>query len=87
MVKPGAKAPGIIVGADGSITVRVREPARDGEANNAVRRAIARAVGAPPSAVNLLRGASARRKLFSIDGLTAAEARSRLSRNALSTAR
>lgn len=78
MVKPGAKAPGIVVGADGSIIVRVREPATEGKANEAVRRAIARAIGTPPSAVTLLRGASSRRKLFSIEGLPAAEAQAKL---------
>jgi uncharacterized protein YggU (UPF0235/DUF167 family) len=77
-VKPGAKAPGIIVGADDSIIVRVREPATEGKANEAVRRAIARAVGVPPSSVTLLRGASSRRKLFSIVGVTATAVQTRL---------
>jgi uncharacterized protein YggU (UPF0235/DUF167 family) len=77
-VKPGAKAPGIIVSADGPIVVRVRERATEGKANDAVRRAIARALGLPPSAVTLVRGAAARRKHFAIEGLTPAEARAKL---------
>lgn len=77
-VKPGAKAPGIVVGADGSIIVRVREPATEGKANEAVRRAIARALGAPPSVVTLVRGASSRCKLFSIEGLAAVDAQAKL---------
>ena len=77
-VKPGAKAPGIVVGPDGSVIVRVREPATEGKANEAVRRAIARELDVPPSSVTLLRGASSRRKLFSIEGMTATEVRTRL---------
>jgi len=80
-VRPGAKAPGIIVGLDGSITVRVRERAIEGKANEAVRRALARAVGKPASAVILVRGAMGRRKLFEIEGLSAAEASAMLAVN------
>ena len=75
IVKPGAKAPGIVVGVDGSIVVRVREQAVEGRANEAVRRAVARAVGVPPSAVTLVRGTTGRRKLFEIEGLTTTAAR------------
>ncbi|HET9342448.1 MAG TPA: DUF167 domain-containing protein [Candidatus Eremiobacteraceae bacterium] len=78
MVKPGAKAPGVVVAVDGGIVIRVRERAVEGKANDAVRRAIARAVGVPPSAVALVRGATGRRKLFRIEGLTTAEARALL---------
>ena len=77
-VKPGAKAPGIVVAADGSIVVRVRERATAGKANDAVRRALARALSLAPSSVTLVRGASARRKLFAIEGLTPAEAGAKL---------
>jgi hypothetical protein len=55
--------------------VRVRERAIEGKANEAVRRAIARSVGVPPSAVTLVRGATGRHKLFTIEGLTTAAAR------------
>jgi len=58
--------------------VRVRERAMEGKANEAVRRAIARAVGVPTSAVTLVRGAAGRRKLFMIEGLTTTTARSSL---------
>jgi len=50
----------------------------EGKANDAVRRAIACAVGVPPSAVALVRGAKGRRKLFTIEGLTTAKARALL---------
>ena len=71
-VKPGAKAPGIVFGADGSVVVRVRERAVEGKANEAVRAALARALGVPKSAVFLMRGATARLKAFEIKGLTPA---------------
>jgi len=59
--------------------LRVRERAIEGKANEAVRRAIARAVGMPASAVTLVRGARGRRKLFEIEGLTTAAVLARLS--------
>jgi uncharacterized protein YggU (UPF0235/DUF167 family) len=81
-VKPGAKAPGIILGPDGAIVVRVREPAMDGRATAAVREALARALGVPKSSVTLVRGAASRMKAFDVDGLGAGEARIKLSRAA-----
>lgn len=77
-VKPGAKAPGIVVGADGSIIVRVRERATEGKANEAVRRALATALHRPPTSVRLVRGETSRRKLFEIEGVSAAEALTKL---------
>ena len=68
-VKPGAKAPGIVCDAEGAIVVRVREPARDGRANEAVRVAIAGLLDVAKSKVELVRGASARRKTFAIHGI------------------
>ena len=79
-VKPGAKAPGIILGADGSVVVRVREQAVEGKANEAVRAALARVLGVPKSAVSLVRGARARLKAFEIGGLTSAESAERIRR-------
>ena len=77
-VKPGAKAPGIVLGAEGEIVVRVREPAIEGRATQAARASLARALGISQSRVTLARGATSRRKSFSIDGLTAEDARSRI---------
>jgi len=77
-VKPGAKVPGIVLGADGSIVVRVRERAIEGKANEAVRAALARALGVPKSAITLVRGATARVKGFQVDGLRAGEIAMRL---------
>ena len=64
---PGSRRPGIERTAAGLLTVRVREPARDGQANTAVIRALAEEYGVPPSKIKLLRGAGARVKLFAID--------------------
>jgi uncharacterized protein len=78
VVKPGAKAPGIVAGPDESIVIRVRERATDGRANEAVRAAIGLALGVPKSAVTLVRGATARLKAFAVDGMTSADAQSKL---------
>jgi len=77
-VKPGAKAPGIVFGAGDSIVVRVRERAVEGKANEAVRVALARALGVPKSAVSLVRGATARLKAFEIVGASSPELLKRL---------
>jgi uncharacterized protein len=77
-VKPGARAPGIVFGADGSIVVRVRERAVEGKANEAVRAALAQAIGVSKSAVTLVRGATARLKAFEVNGMTSAELATRL---------
>lgn len=65
LVKPGSREPSIL--EEGGLTVVcVRERAVDGAANVAVIRALAAAYGVPPSAVELLRGITARRKRVAI---------------------
>jgi uncharacterized protein YggU (UPF0235/DUF167 family) len=76
-VKPGSKRPGITLQGD-DVEIRVAAAARDGAANEAVRRALAAALRVPPSGVTLIRGASARLKTFDVAGLTPDEARFRL---------
>jgi uncharacterized protein YggU (UPF0235/DUF167 family) len=71
-VKPGSKRAAIDADAEG-ITVRVMARAIEGAANEAVQRALARALGVAPSAVTLVRGARARTKTFAIAGLSDAE--------------
>lgn len=68
-VKPGSRRPGISVRGD-EVEVRVAAPARDGLANEAVRRAVADAAGCASSSVTLVRGATARRKTFAVRGMT-----------------
>ncbi|TNC15356.1 hypothetical protein FF100_04395 [Methylobacterium terricola] len=55
---------------DGSpvLKVRVRAAPEDGAANAAVRDVLRRALGLPASAVTLAAGATARIKLFRVDG-------------------
>lgn len=65
-VKPSSRAPGVrIEGAE--FTIAVREPARNGLANEAARRALAEQLGVPQSRVRLVRGAAARVKTFAVD--------------------
>jgi uncharacterized protein len=62
----------------GALVVRVTAPPVQGEANAAVARLVGRALGVPPSAVVLVRGAAGREKLLRIAGVTAEQARARL---------
>lgn len=51
---------------DGVLQVRVAAAPVDGEANEAVRRLLAKALGIPPRDVVLASGAASRRKFFDI---------------------
>jgi len=77
-VKPRGARDAVEGIADGRLVVRVAAPPIEGKANAAVERLLAKALGVPKSRVEVVSGASAREKLVRIDGLTAAEARSRL---------
>jgi uncharacterized protein YggU (UPF0235/DUF167 family) len=77
-VKPGARAPGIVFDSQGSIVVRVRERATEGQANEAVRASLADALEIPKSAIVLVRGARSREKLFSVGRLSLIEVQTRL---------
>jgi uncharacterized protein YggU (UPF0235/DUF167 family) len=76
-VKPSSRSPGIALSSE-AIAIRVAAPPRDGAANQAVRLALAQALGVPVSSIRLKRGASARTKFFEIDGLERAEVFARL---------
>jgi uncharacterized protein YggU (UPF0235/DUF167 family) len=66
-VKPGSrKGPLVEVGADGALTVYVRERAIDGKATEAAARLLAAHLGVPPSRVELIAGATSRIKRFQI---------------------
>jgi uncharacterized protein YggU (UPF0235/DUF167 family) len=81
-VRPRAGAEGVEALPDGSVRVRVRAAPVDGAANQAVRQLLAHALGCPPAGVEIVRGQTARVKLVRIAGLTADQARRRLSRGA-----
>ena len=65
-VTPRARKPGIETAADGTLVVKVREPAEDGRANAAVIEALADHFGVPKRAVSIVHGHGSRRKLIEI---------------------
>jgi uncharacterized protein len=67
-VKPGSrKGPLVEVGADGGLTIYVREPATDGRANEAVIRLLATHLQVPRSRVELVSGTTSRVKRFRVN--------------------
>ncbi len=70
-VKPGAsrdRVGGRFDGPHGSaLVIAVHDPAVDGRATEAARRALAGALGVRPAAVSLRTGAASRDKLFLVD--------------------
>jgi uncharacterized protein len=62
------------------VLVRVKAPPIEGRATDEARRALAAALGIPPSGVRLRSGARARHKLFELDGISSEEALRRLGR-------
>lgn len=60
------------------VVVRVRAAPERGRATEEARKALAAAVGVPVAAVTLRTGATARTKMFEIDGLGPAEVALRL---------
>jgi hypothetical protein len=57
----------------GRIVIRVRAAPADGRATEEARRALAGALGVPPSRVTLLRGPRSRDKIFEVAEMTRAE--------------
>jgi uncharacterized protein (TIGR00251 family) len=80
---PGASADridGWDVDVEGRPVLKVRVRARpvEGEANEALVKLLARALGVPKSAVSVQRGGQSRTKILEIEGLSGDEAKSRL---------
>lgn len=80
---PGASADridGWDVDVDGRPILKVRVRARpvEGEANTALVKLIAKALGVPKSAVSLERGGQSRTKMLSIAGLSEPDLKARL---------
>jgi uncharacterized protein YggU (UPF0235/DUF167 family) len=80
---PGASADridGWDVDAGGRPVLKIRVRARpvEGEANEALVKLVARALGVPKSAVSVQRGGQSRTKILEIVGLSEDEAKSRL---------
>ena len=66
-VVPRAKKTGIAPTADGTLVVKVREPAEDGKANDAVIAALAEHFKVKPRAVTIVHGHASRRKLVEVN--------------------
>jgi len=60
------------------LKARVAAPPVEGEANAALRKLVAKALGLPRSAVRIASGETARIKVLEVDGLDEAEVRRRL---------
>jgi uncharacterized protein len=79
-VVPAAGAERIGPFSDGVLGIRVTRPPAEGQATEAARRLLARALGVAPSTVRLVAGARHRMKRFEASGLTQADADARLGR-------
>lgn len=78
-MRPRAARDEVVIGPGGGpLRVRVTAPPAGGAANEAVRAVLARALGCPRSAVEILRGATTRTKLVRIVGFSPEELRARL---------
>ncbi|OCC24016.1 hypothetical protein MB02_09410 [Croceicoccus estronivorus] len=64
-VTPGARVEGIEI-ADGCLLVKVRAKPKDGEANGAVLKMLAAALGIGTSRLKMLRGATGREKMVQL---------------------
>src|SRR5262245_45681856 len=77
-VTPRASRDAIVGARGGALVVRVAAAPVDGAANTALVRLVARALGVPPSSVEVVRGATGREKQLQVTGLGADEVRARL---------
>ena len=66
-VTPRAKQPSVTRLPDGTWSVKVRQPAEDGRANEAALAALAHHWGVPKRAVRIVQGQAQRRKIVEID--------------------
>lgn len=67
-VSPNAKKTEAVGWHDGALRVRLNAPPVDGAANEALRRWLANEIGLPMNTIELLRGASGRRKQLAVHG-------------------
>lgn len=63
-VRANARSPSVAKSAAGDLVVCVREPAREGEANEAVLASLARYFGIPKSKLRIVRGQRSRHKII-----------------------
>ena len=77
-VIPRAAKSGIAGERDGRLLVRLSAPPVEGAANQALIQLFSETLGRPRRAIRIVAGEKSRSKRIAVDGLTAAEARSRL---------
>lgn len=65
-VTPGARTESMTI-EGGRVLVKVRAKPNDGEANSAVEKLVARALGVPTSRCRILRGATSREKVLAVE--------------------
>jgi uncharacterized protein (TIGR00251 family) len=70
-VIPRASKPGIAGMRDGALLVRLTSPPVEGAANSELIEVLAKALGVPKRAVNIVAGDRARLKRVRVDGVTA----------------
>jgi len=75
---PNAPRDEIVGWLGGALKVKVRAPALDGRANDALLAFLAEKLGLSRRALTLLHGAKSRQKVVKVDGLDQAEVRRRL---------
>lgn len=80
-VQPGARVAEVgEQDAAGAWRLKVRAPAREGRANEAVRELLAQRLDVSASRVRVTRGQSSRSKTIEVDGLSQQEAEARMAR-------
>lgn len=78
-VQPKARSAGLVGWmADGTLKLRVSEPAEDGRANRAVEALLAAVLGVRVQAVRVIRGRSSRGKTVEVEGLDRAAIAARI---------
>ncbi|MFN8523218.1 MAG: DUF167 domain-containing protein [Chloroflexota bacterium] len=77
-VRPGASRESVDLDDRGGLLVRVRARPVEGQANAAVERAVAEALGLRPRQVRVIRGAASRTKTLELDVESAADIAARL---------
>ena len=78
LVQPRASRAKIGPMHDGRIKIAVAAPPVDGEANAALCKLLAKALGVPRTSVSIVRGGSSRDKVVRVDGMEPADAHARL---------
>jgi uncharacterized protein YggU (UPF0235/DUF167 family) len=81
--RPGARRERVQLLPDGTLSVSVRARAVEGQANEAVERTLAKALGLRPRQVVLVSGHAARRKIVEIDLPGQADVKERLLAHAM----